>query len=63
MVDPQPVDEPVAHEREHELVGLLEHRLVLLADPGQVVDVEEAPRDPVGGSMSKNRSRSSGSAQ
>ncbi len=42
MVDPQAVDEPVAHEREHQLVRLLEHLRVLLADAGQVVDVEEA---------------------
>ena len=43
MVDPQAVDESVPHEREDELVRPLKDERVLLADPREVVDVEEAP--------------------
>ena len=43
MVDAQPVDGPLAHERERQPVRLREHLGVLLAHAGEVVDVEEAP--------------------
>ena len=43
MVDPQPVDQALAHERQGEPVRLGEHGRILLAHAGQVVDVEEAP--------------------
>ena len=43
VVDPQPVDEPLAHERQREPVGLGEDLGVLLAHAREVVDVEEAP--------------------
>ena len=43
MVDPQAVDDAGADERERQRVRLLEHRRVLLAHGGEVVDVEEAP--------------------
>ncbi len=42
MVDPQPVDQALAHERQGEPVRLGEHGRILLAHAGQVVDVEEA---------------------
>ena len=43
MVDPQAVDDALAHERERQPVRLLEDALVLLPHGGEVVDVEEAP--------------------
>ena len=49
VVDPQPVDEAVSDEREDQLVRLLEHDRVLLADAREVVDVEEPPVAPRGG--------------
>ena len=42
MIDSQPVDHPVAHQREHEPVGLLEYAVILLAHPGEIIDVKEA---------------------
>jgi hypothetical protein len=46
VVDPEAVDEPVAHEVEHAAMGRLEDIRVLLAQRRQVVDVEEAPVAP-----------------
>ena len=43
MIDPQPVDQPVADELENAAVGGLEDQVVLLADRREVVDVEEPP--------------------
>ena len=48
MIDAQPVDETQSHERQHQLVGLLEHRGILLAHADQVIDVEEAAVAPAG---------------
>jgi len=42
MVDPQAVDQAVTHQPQHQLVGGGEHLRILLADAGQLVDVEEA---------------------
>ena len=44
MIDPQPVDEPLGDQRQHQLVGALEHLGILLAHAREIVDVEEAPR-------------------
>ena len=46
MVDPQPVDQALRDERERQAMRLREHLRVLLADAGEVVDVEEAPVPP-----------------
>ena len=46
MVDAQAVDEALARRAEHQRVGVLEHLGVLLADAGEIVDVEEAPVAP-----------------
>ena len=42
VIDPEPRDEALADEAEHELVGLVEDGLVLDPDAGEVIDVEEA---------------------
>ena len=41
MIDPQTVDVAVGDERQHQTVGRLEHVRVLLAQAGELVDVEE----------------------
>ena len=43
VIDPQAADHSFAHQREHQPVGLLEHRRVLLAHADQIIDVEEPP--------------------
>ena len=43
VVDPQPVDDPLGDQPEHQGVGGLEDLGVLLAHAGQLVDGEEAP--------------------
>jgi hypothetical protein len=43
VVDAEPVDGAVGDQREDELVGRLEDRLVLDPEPGEVADREEAP--------------------
>ena len=42
MVDTQRVDDALGDQPEHEPVRLREHRRVLLADPGEIVDVKKA---------------------
>ena len=44
MIDPQPVDEALGDQREHQLVSALEHLGVLLAHTRQIGDVEESAR-------------------
>ncbi len=41
MIDAQPVERALGDQAEDEAMGLLEHLGILLAHPGQVVDVEE----------------------
>src|SRR5262245_37958224 len=43
MVDPQPVDDAVAEQHEHERVHVLEDFRQLDPQAGEVVDIEEAP--------------------
>jgi hypothetical protein len=43
VIDAQPVDLAGGREGEHETVRCLEHLLVLHAQRGEIVDVEEAP--------------------
>ena len=47
MVHPETVDQAAPDQRQHELVGLLEHLWVLLAHTRQVIDIEE-PAVPAG---------------
>ena len=63
MIDPQPVDEAIADQLEDLRVRRLEHRFVLLPDPGELADVEEPAMKPSRRSTSKNRFRSSRSRQ
>ena len=43
MIDPQTVDAPLANEAEYRFVHVIEDFVFLDAEPGKVVDVEEAP--------------------
>ena len=63
MVDPQPVDEAVAHELEHLRVRRLEHLLVLDAHAGELADVEEAAVEAGARVDVEELLRSSGSRQ
>src|SRR5690242_21318369 len=43
MVDATAADEALPHALQQQLMRLLEHRLILHADRGKIVDVEKSP--------------------